>query len=667
MSNSKNAASNYPLKDVPQPHPHDVLCGRGGGTNAHIGNSHWRMLVSANKELYVTLPKRQKMLLSKSIVNAVRSQNPPGRFLQKDSKTDLWYDVGDQRAQEKTSQALREGAPDIRSKLKDGKEDNGGVGAGGRPSSSSVASGDGSVASSSSSSPAKKPQQPYAVAPTYPGVHHPHMPPPQPVVPPYHPTTGGPPVAVPPIPLPEPVPPQGPVPERKRNNSSSRRKNASDHSYDGSGGDGNTNNALDATEVVEPPAGLDQDGGFSFGSIAMTDFEQAKLMNGCSFGTVMSYQNHHPDEQQQQQQQQQQQLQQHHHQPLHHQQRTDHYDQHRHLDHPHDGGVYHDNNHHEQQLQQHHHHQQQHPNQTRVHFDQNQPRYERPTSSDEDVITPLPMNGGVPGGVAPVDGGLEPAGLSFGSVMSISTADVKLEGGGLSFGSMMSYTKDGASAPSAVDGGLEAIGTSFGSLSLATNDRHNLEQSLQADIAAAEASEAQPTFLRAEKSKGSLLECSDTDSEDEHDSQKISYQKSLQWEQMKATLAKEPSMSPQVSRSGSAASNSGAGCGLNSTPLAAGQPGPPPRKHHDFVTTEGPPTGTLQFPTTTFDRDFSQMSAISVGDDLGFGEQIVPPGSIVDDNFDGSGNLKDAFDMPPPPAPVRKQDDNWEPVPYSAY
>lgn len=108
---------NYPLKDIQAPHPHDVLCGRGGGSNNHIGNSHWRMLVAANKQLYITLPKRQKMLLSRSIVNAVRSQNPPGRFLQKDTKTNQWFDVGDQRAQEKTSQALREGAPDIRKKV----------------------------------------------------------------------------------------------------------------------------------------------------------------------------------------------------------------------------------------------------------------------------------------------------------------------------------------------------------------------------------------------------------------------------------------------------------------------------------------------------------------------------------------------------------------------
>eukprot|EP00536_Pseudo-nitzschia_multiseries_P011179 jgi/Psemu1/297794/fgenesh1_pm.367_\ len=116
MSNN----AQHPLKDIPQPHDHDVLCGRGGGTNNHIGNSHWRMLVAANKQLYITLPKRQKMLLSRSIVNAVRSQTPPGRFLQKDTNTKLWFDVGDQRAQEKTSQALREGAPDIRKKVASG-------------------------------------------------------------------------------------------------------------------------------------------------------------------------------------------------------------------------------------------------------------------------------------------------------------------------------------------------------------------------------------------------------------------------------------------------------------------------------------------------------------------------------------------------------------------
>lgn len=103
---------------VKRPHAHDVMCGRGGGTNNHAGNQHWRSLVTSNKRLYLSLPKRRKMQVAKSIVQAIRMQNPPGRFLQKDSKTKMWYDIGDETAQHKTSQALREGAPDIRSEIK---------------------------------------------------------------------------------------------------------------------------------------------------------------------------------------------------------------------------------------------------------------------------------------------------------------------------------------------------------------------------------------------------------------------------------------------------------------------------------------------------------------------------------------------------------------------
>jgi hypothetical protein len=104
----------YPLCDISTPHENDVLCGRGGLSNNHVGNARWRLLVNAKKEIYVSLSKRRKMLLSKSIVKTVRSQSPPGRFLQKDPRSGLWSDIGDQKAHEKTSQALREGAPEIR-------------------------------------------------------------------------------------------------------------------------------------------------------------------------------------------------------------------------------------------------------------------------------------------------------------------------------------------------------------------------------------------------------------------------------------------------------------------------------------------------------------------------------------------------------------------------
>ncbi|KAL7452004.1 hypothetical protein ACHAWC_003749 [Mediolabrus comicus] len=106
-----------PLKDIEEHRDQDVLCGRGGGTNHHVGNAHWRKLVNSNKRLYISLPKKQKALVAKSIVHAIRAQNPPGRFLARNPKNSLWCDIGDQKATEKTSQALREGAPDIRIKM----------------------------------------------------------------------------------------------------------------------------------------------------------------------------------------------------------------------------------------------------------------------------------------------------------------------------------------------------------------------------------------------------------------------------------------------------------------------------------------------------------------------------------------------------------------------
>ena len=74
----------------------------GGG---HMGNYHWRALVNSNKSNYLSLPTPQKALVAESIVHFVRSQNPPGRFLQKGGDG-MWYDVGDRLACEVTLRAL---------------------------------------------------------------------------------------------------------------------------------------------------------------------------------------------------------------------------------------------------------------------------------------------------------------------------------------------------------------------------------------------------------------------------------------------------------------------------------------------------------------------------------------------------------------------------------
>jgi hypothetical protein len=94
--------------DIEKPHSNDVLCGRGGSSNRHLGNMQFRELVAANKMSYVDLTKKQKMLVARQIVGMIQSASPQGRFLAKDLDTGLWYDIGVPRSLEKTSQALRE-------------------------------------------------------------------------------------------------------------------------------------------------------------------------------------------------------------------------------------------------------------------------------------------------------------------------------------------------------------------------------------------------------------------------------------------------------------------------------------------------------------------------------------------------------------------------------
>ena len=109
-----------------KPNPHDVLCGRGGLINKHPGNVAYRRVVESNKKTYHSCKKTYKNLLAISIVEAVARQNPPGRFLARDS-SGLWLNIGRARAIQKTSQALREGAVRIKKAIeeKDNPSSNG--------------------------------------------------------------------------------------------------------------------------------------------------------------------------------------------------------------------------------------------------------------------------------------------------------------------------------------------------------------------------------------------------------------------------------------------------------------------------------------------------------------------------------------------------------------
>ena len=90
----------------------DVLCGRGGETNHHPGNIKYRSLVKCYQPLYIASKRRDKPRIAQKIVFTIRQRG--GRFLKKDVRTNTWRDVGNTKAREKTSQALREGAPELR-------------------------------------------------------------------------------------------------------------------------------------------------------------------------------------------------------------------------------------------------------------------------------------------------------------------------------------------------------------------------------------------------------------------------------------------------------------------------------------------------------------------------------------------------------------------------
>jgi len=97
----------------------DVLCGRGGRINAHIGNVQFRAMVCQRKEEYLSKKKLAKAHIAAEIVYHVRGLG--GRFLKEDPDGS-WWDVGDQKAIKKVGQALREDASKEDEKDADGKD-----------------------------------------------------------------------------------------------------------------------------------------------------------------------------------------------------------------------------------------------------------------------------------------------------------------------------------------------------------------------------------------------------------------------------------------------------------------------------------------------------------------------------------------------------------------
>lgn len=129
MLDSYRIGTGGAVKRIGAPHEHDILCGRGGAINAHLGNQHFRDWVHARKNRYnLARTKVEKANVASEVMDLVKQQDPPGRFLQRDQSSGMgtttwWIECDDIKALAKTSQALREGAPSIRAAHKDDPPD----------------------------------------------------------------------------------------------------------------------------------------------------------------------------------------------------------------------------------------------------------------------------------------------------------------------------------------------------------------------------------------------------------------------------------------------------------------------------------------------------------------------------------------------------------------
>ena len=94
----------------------DIVCGRGAPTNYHYGNQAFKDLVGEYQTGYICAKRCDKPQLAMKIMDIVKERG--GRFVrrEKTSGRSIWVEIDPKGAYEKVCQALRQGAPEIRSK-----------------------------------------------------------------------------------------------------------------------------------------------------------------------------------------------------------------------------------------------------------------------------------------------------------------------------------------------------------------------------------------------------------------------------------------------------------------------------------------------------------------------------------------------------------------------
>lgn len=91
-------------------HENDILLGRGGKNNMHVGNEKLRERARKVADQYHRSSKKEKSYLSRTLVQQVKEMDPPGRFLRRNTKENHWDDMTDDedKCREKCAQVLRD-------------------------------------------------------------------------------------------------------------------------------------------------------------------------------------------------------------------------------------------------------------------------------------------------------------------------------------------------------------------------------------------------------------------------------------------------------------------------------------------------------------------------------------------------------------------------------
>jgi hypothetical protein len=79
MSSACNKKDRLKLPDIAEPHANDVLMGRGGKNNQHVGNEKLRVIARKRCNEYQIASKKGKSTISRELVKVVRDMVPPGR------------------------------------------------------------------------------------------------------------------------------------------------------------------------------------------------------------------------------------------------------------------------------------------------------------------------------------------------------------------------------------------------------------------------------------------------------------------------------------------------------------------------------------------------------------------------------------------------------------